>query len=184
MEEFNSFQRVASIDPMGYKTVYVYDGSGRCIEKRKEAGGKIERSTYHYDSLQRLFMTREWIDETTFIAKIEERDFLNRVVEERSEYSTGALLSKKRYTYDIRGNKIEEDSYVGLDSFNRDQINFNGDDLVVFHEDALGHKTHISYEHEFLNEIGQRVLQWAIKQLSYLMLLIGSLLLKADLQRE
>ncbi len=156
---YNAFQKTSSTDPMGFTTQFFYDGAGRLIETKKEVEGAIEKTTFHYDTLNRLHTTKRWIDDSAYIASIQEMDLLNRVIEEREESSDGTLLSLNKYEYDIQGNIIKEISYSSLNEHHTTETEYNTENLPILIRDALGNETHIAYNLDYTNDLGQRVLE-------------------------
>ncbi len=156
---YNAFQKTSSTDPMGVTTHYTYDGAGRLIETLKNGEGKAERTTYHYDTLNRLQTTKKWVDDTSYLAFIHKKDFLDRVLEEREESSDGTLLSLKKYDYDIRGNIIRATSFSSLQDAHTLETEYNTENFPVLIRDAIGNETKITYNLDLVNELGQKVLE-------------------------
>ena len=97
---YNAFHLKSETDGEGNVTLYEYDGAGRLSETNKD--GRL--TTFVYDNLGRVQETREHFD-GGYVAKIQNFDFLNRLIEERTEDDKQNLFSKTRYHYDADGNR-------------------------------------------------------------------------------
>ena len=84
--QYNAFHLISETDPEGIKTEYRYDNAGRLIESKK--AGRV--TTYVYDVLGRTSEVREHFN-GGYIAKIKDYDFLDRVIEERTEDDKGVV---------------------------------------------------------------------------------------------
>ncbi len=146
--EYNAFHITSTTDPMGHTTHFSYDGAGRLIEQKKRSGSISERTTYHYDELGRLHTTKKWINDSKYIATIQERDLLDRVIKEYQETETGTLLSKKRYTYTLLGEISKESSYIDVDTSTSIQTEYNSEGLPVRVIDPQGNETTIAYTYK------------------------------------
>lgn len=149
---YNNSHLLETIDEAGNSILYTYDGAGRLISTKQ--GDRLEQNVY--DSLGRLSEVRTWYgsknDEYKALIKI--YDLLDRVVEERVENADGTVLQKSSYAYDARGNQTfmqmgEVQTTTTYDIHNNPIAITNG----------LGETTHITYDNEYKNKLGQKVLQ-------------------------
>ncbi len=138
---YRGAQLISETDPMGVETKYAYDGAGR---KVLEVKGN-QKTTYAYDSLRRLSITKQWSGESDFIAQIQCYDSLNRVVELRSEDAYGTVFSKETYAYDRLGNQTLTATYDSESTYAVTQTHFNSQGQPTEQVDALGNVTHITY---------------------------------------
>ncbi|MDE3055180.1 MAG: RHS repeat-associated core domain-containing protein [Verrucomicrobiota bacterium] len=83
-------------DAEGNVTKYSYDGAGRKIGE--ECCG--EKTLFFYDALGRICKTQK--GETSFVVRY---DFMDRVIEERTETLSQQVLRKIEYEYDTANNK-------------------------------------------------------------------------------
>jgi RHS repeat-associated protein len=146
---FSSFNLTSTTDGNGITTYYYYDGAGRKTSEKTND----DTISFVYDALGR---------EKKLIAgdrvTITERDYLNRIVEERSEGTDGSVKHLVKYTYDADGNKSGIIKYI-----NGNTATQHGE-YDAFHRitkkiDALGHIITISYDDNFHNRLNQRVLR-------------------------
>ncbi|MGH2637813.1 MAG: hypothetical protein ACRDF4_00770, partial [Rhabdochlamydiaceae bacterium] len=153
-DSYNSYHKIASTDAMGNTTKYSYDGAGRLVKQKKQVGDAVERTTYSYDALGRLHTTHSWNTGEDFLATVQERNKLDRVIEERKETTTGEVIAIKKYSYDIQGcltDVISADSCTHTD--------YNSEGLPVRSTDALGNQTTIEYKFTEKNSLGQKALR-------------------------
>lgn len=148
--QHNTFHLISSTDARGITTHYQYDGSGKKIQQT--VGDKT--TCFEYDALGRLHKTITLLENDAKI-EIQERDLLNRVIEESVETAAGKILKKASYNYDAVGNRTEIIQYnqTGLattfteyDSLKR----------VVYSEDAEGNGTYTRYRYDHVDENGER----------------------------
>lgn len=150
---YNTFHLLEKKDKNGVITRYFYDSAGRKIAE--ECAG--ERTEFEYDSLGRIYKEKKINDLNTLI-NVFQRDYLDRIIEERKEDLQGNILIKIQYQYDSLGNrtaittavqgKNSQETFI-YDCFNR----------LVVHQDPCGGKTIVAYDEEHLNEQGQKVLR-------------------------
>lgn len=106
---YNHFHKLYEIDSAGHRTDFQYDAAGRliCITKG------VVKTKYHYDNCQRLIKTLEYFGpgENDFIAKVQEYDVMDRIIEERTEDSKCQILTRFSSVYNERGECIQSLSY-------------------------------------------------------------------------
>lgn len=151
---YSGFKLLKETTLSGSDTYYFYDARGRLIEKK--LGGL--RIAYSYDSMGRLSKTKTYYGpkEGDFIAETSSYDVLNRVIEEGEEDSSGNLLKKWQYEYDLAGNRsrIIEHSLDGV-SITSTTYDSYAQPLEII--DAEGNKTVIRYDYAYRNPLGQLV---------------------------
>ena len=154
--EFQGAQLIRTIDAVGVATEYAYDGAGRKIRETCQ-DARIECT---YDALGRLSVTKRWFGPSPddYVTTVEERDLLDRVVEARVEDSKGACQRKERRTYDILGNCTHICVSVSEDVGHTSEVRYNSRKQPIQQIDALGNITQITYDTQYRNAIGQRVL--------------------------
>jgi len=152
---YDAFHCTSSTDPMGHATLFLYDSAGRLL--RVQQGDHI--TEYGYDSLGRKLRTFESWDAGKHIETIEERDFLDRVVEIRKVSSDETLLSHQRFSYDIRGNCTDVTSFTTNDTSTTVHTDFSSRNVPLRVIDALGNVTEVSHDYGWKNGLGQRVLR-------------------------
>lgn len=149
---YSGFRLLSSTDSSGLITTYAYDGAGRLISTIK---GELQ-TTQEYDSLGRVAIVKEWFDPHPQDFRLYKRtyDFLDRLIEESIESEEGALFHLSRAVYDEMGNQItmQEGDAISYAEYNPYK-------QPIKKTDALGHVTNIVYDHAFINEHQQRVLQ-------------------------
>jgi YD repeat-containing protein len=150
--QYNAFQKLSEIDPIGQVTNYTYDGSNRLIQVQK--GSKI--TTHHYDSLGREIETRDYVTPQIYIAKKKIFDPLNRVTEEWVEDNEQKIHSRSTYHYDVDGNRSEVITYSDA-GVNCTQFRYDIHNNLEHTIDALGQITKTSYNYAYQNAQGQKV---------------------------
>ncbi len=142
---YRGAQLISETDPMGVETKYAYDGAGR---KVLEVKGN-QKTTYSYDSLGRLSITKQWSGESDYIAQIQCYDTLDRFIELRTEDAYGTVFSKETYAYDRLGNQTLTTTYDSESTYAVTQTHFNSQGQATEQVDALGNVTHITYCDKF-----------------------------------
>lgn len=149
----NALHLVESTDREGHVTHFSYDNAGRLI--REEKG--YETKSYHYDALGRK-------DKTTLgsgseaTVQVVTYDFLNRVVEERTETANGDVQSLVEYAYDGGGNRIKVVEHRG-DTLAITTTTYNVDNQPCVVTDPEGYKTVTEYHYNTRSALGQTVLR-------------------------
>lgn len=154
--EYYRSQLIRTTDAAGIVTEYSYDGAGRKISETCQDA----RTEYIYDAMGRVHATKRWFGSGSndYVATIEERDLLDRVVESRVESSEGVCLRKQTRAYDILDNCTHVYNFVSEERTNLMQTCYNSRKLPIKQIDALGHVTTTSYDMQYRNALGQRVL--------------------------
>ncbi len=156
---YNRSQLAFEIDPLGVMTEYRYDKAGRKQCSLVHGEGRILKEEYAYDSWGRLDSTTKWVNEFEYIRTIQVFDFLDRVIEERTEDSNGRVLAKKTFAYDINGNKVEETLYLDEETVSTTKWLYSSYNELMVQTDPLGYETRYTYDFEHENDIGQKVLK-------------------------
>lgn len=151
---YNSFRRLSTTDTTGLTTTFTYypDGQLRStmsLEKNEE---------YAYDSLGRLVTKVEAID--TKQKKISRYiyDLLDRVLVEAIEDEHNVVHRQVTFTYDVRGNKTSKTEISAAGKI-ENQVRISVDQTPYLTIDPQGNETHITYDYQFKNALGQWVLQ-------------------------
>jgi RHS repeat-associated protein len=152
---------IFEIDFMGNITEYRYDGAGRKIGLIKHGCNQSHKEEYVYDGLGRIYILRKWFGdaEDQFTQNIKDFDLLNRLIEERIEDAAGKVYSRKQFSYDIAGNCVQ--NIVDLDDqssaiYETKYSTFNLPKLTI---NPMGFSTHFSYDFNFTDEKGKKVLK-------------------------
>jgi RHS repeat-associated protein len=132
-------QLIAHTDPEGYRTLYSYDGAGRKISE--ERGGEV--TFYSYDSLGRRAKIQ-----TGDLCQITEYDLLDRILEERTESSSGELFRKVSYEYDSAGNRAAIIRWVA-DGEARESLLYDSLNRLIRKTDPMGAVVSIRYDEDF-----------------------------------
>ncbi len=150
---YTAFHLISHKDAEGNITSYSYDNAGRLISEKINN----EEIQYEYDSLSRLHTTKI-INGNNTLNIIQEKDFLDRVIEERKEDNLKNILTLEKYEYDEAGNKICITKYVnGKEP--QDKFSFDGFNRLTKHIDPLLHETKIIYDENHISELNQKVLK-------------------------
>lgn len=150
---YDGFNIKTKTDAEGNVTVYTYDGAGRKI---CEAFGQ-EKTHFSYDSLGRLHCIEkgeEAIKQLTY----REYDLMDRLIEERVENRKGKPLSRIAFEYDGSGNTSAVIRFINGEEA-KETFLYDAYNRLIEHTDALGSSTKIHYDDQFLNALGQYVLQ-------------------------
>ena len=151
---YNSFHLLWEKDPAGLITDYVYDGAGRLIQT-KSGNRKVDQ--YH-DTLGRVTEIRTWSDESHWTALVKTYDTIGRMSSKKILNEEGTLFSYEEYTHDTQDRLIEIKTHTGSAiAISTYRYDARGD--LVEQSDALGNSTYFSYDYNYINSLGQRVLQ-------------------------
>jgi len=144
---------ISQSDREGNLTEYAYDGAGRKI--RENISGRM--TDFSYDSLGKLSAITAQNGDNTLITKVK-RDLVGNILEEVKTGSLGRVLHKINFAYDADGNKSQViKSLTSVDSFTYDSFG-----RLTEHKDPDNFATKYSYNENFVNELGQKVLQTTI----------------------
>lgn len=146
---YNRLHLLSKTDREGHVVYYSYDGAGRLFGTFEG----LKTSENHYDALGRLALTIDHEDEC-FLYTHFTYDLLDRLVEKRVTDAAGNLFHIERKAYDADGNEILQETDGSII-----QTRYNGHKQPVWIQDAMGNITHVEYDHNWVNEIGQRVLR-------------------------
>ncbi|MBA3603167.1 MAG: hypothetical protein H0W50_05900 [Parachlamydiaceae bacterium] len=123
------------------------------MSSKIKGDGKI---TYEYDSMGRVYKTKECDGEGDCVVSIHEFDLANRIVEERREDIKGNVLTKVSYSYDSAGNRNKVTTYVGKEELIT-TTTYNSRGLPIKIVDPANAETHFDYKYDFYNSFGQAV---------------------------
>nr|NGX37493.1 tRNA(Glu)-specific nuclease WapA [Chlamydiota bacterium] len=150
---YNGFHLTRETDKEGQEKLYVYDGAGRKI--REEFCGRV--TEFAYDSLDRLAVVYKYSGNDALVTHYE-RDLEARVIAEKKTDLSGHILYKTEFSYDPDGNRNSIIRYINeeeaIQSFAYDPFQ-----RKIHQRDALGYETLTSYDENYINALGQRVLQ-------------------------
>ncbi len=150
--DYSAFHKNYEIDVRGKKTIYTYDVAGH-LASIKKGNQKVDLS---YDSLGRVQSVKKYKSAKDFTLDVKEYDFLDRVVEERTENSTGHALLRKKFVYNDARNL---DQIIGYPQ-NQESIlmkyEYNEFGCVVKATNAAGNSTQIIYDDAYVNDWGQK----------------------------
>lgn len=150
---------VSSNDENGIQTKYKYDHAGRRISQ--SVGGK--KVSFEYDSKGRLCAQKRYKTDKIFSLLAKEYNDNNQLIEERHQDHLGNTLLKKRYTYDLSGRLKQIIGYPN----NRESVlatyQYDGLGRIMSITDVLGQTTAISYQEDYINDLGQKVVRRALK---------------------
>ncbi|MEI6242839.1 MAG: hypothetical protein WCP39_05475, partial [Chlamydiota bacterium] len=143
---YNSFHKLTETNKEGTVTTYVYDKKGKKIS---ETFGK-KKILFGYDFLGRVSSICK--NNSYWIYYI--KDLLDRIIEERKEDSMGILQTKTNFTFDEDGNQKTITRNSDTETFLHDAFG-----RLIEHRDPLGNVTKTIYDENYLNILGQKVLQ-------------------------
>lgn len=128
---------------------YTYDYAGRVASKKEGSS----YSEYKYDPLGRQIEVKAYFGdkETDYISHQKEYDLLDRISEERQVDSAGNIHTRKRMTYDERGNITSEVTHhhAGVAITTR-RYDLRGH--LTAETDPLGHTTHFQHRYDYVFE--------------------------------
>lgn len=133
---YDSFNLVSKTDAEGNITTYTYDKADRKIAEEQNG----ERFQYSYDSLGRLHCVQ-----TEDLLTFTEYDFLDRVIEERKEDTSGNLLSYVAYGYDAAGNK-EYITHIVMGEKVQELFSYDSFNRLIKQTDPLKNETNTTYD--------------------------------------
>lgn len=138
----------------GSSTKYMYNYAGDLVEMRQGSA----RTTYVYDTLGRLTTTKTYFgnNEQDYVAKIQEFNCINQVVEEREEDACGTLLQKTRYEYDPDGHCIKTTNFTEAGAATT-LAAYDPLGQLIESVDPAGNKTVIENFYNHVNDNGQVV---------------------------
>jgi RHS repeat-associated protein len=152
--KYTAFHKVSTSNAEGQINRCEYDAAGRLSKTIMEGSDGQIQSTYLYDSLGR----RSHCYQASGTVEAWEYDILGNVIEERIEDADGSLSQLKQYSYDERGNRIAVTEYIDGE-IAVTQTDYNFDNKIQRIVDPLGHETHITYDYNYKNLLGQYVLR-------------------------
>nr|NGX37314.1 tRNA nuclease WapA [Chlamydiota bacterium] len=152
---YDAFHMTSEEDEDDNTTNYSYDDAGRLASLSK-GSMKVE---YFYDALGRANTIKKWKSPNIFTLEVRKHDLQGNVIEERTEDSDGKILLKTKQTYDKAGRLTEVIGYPQNQESILKKYDYDGFGRLYRITDALNQVTKISYEDEYINEWGQRVLK-------------------------
>ena len=150
---YSGFNLLTETDKEGNVTKYTYDGAGRKVAE--EFAGK--ENSIEYDSLGRPSTVCKHNGNNTLVLGYQ-RDMLDRVTQETKKDSAGRLLYKVAFTYDEDGNRNSIQRTIN-EQESTESFVFDSFQRLIQSRDPLGHVLSISYNENYRNQLGQKVLQ-------------------------
>lgn len=150
--EYSIFHKTSETDVRGKKTIYTYDGCGRLASLKKEN----QKVDFTYDSLGRTQSIKKWQSAKDFTLEVRDYDLLDRVVEERTEDSSGQVLLHKKFVYNDAGELAQTIGYPqGKESILM-QYDYDGFGRIIKVTNAAGSSSQIIYDDAYVNSWGQK----------------------------
>ena len=150
---YSDFHLISKTDKEGHLKRYFYDGAGRKI--REEFCGRVTEFTY--DSLGRLATVYKYNGDEALVTHYE-RDLEDRVILEKKTDASGHILYKIVFSYDADGNRKSMTRYFNGQEA-QELFSYDPFRRKTYYKDALGYETLTSYDENFTNGLGQKVLQ-------------------------
>lgn len=150
--KYNIFHKISEIDELKKATFYTYDGSGRLTCLKKES----QTVEFIYDSLGRSQGIKKWTSSKDYTLDVKEYDFLDRIIEERTEGPSGHILNRKKFIYNSKGELAEIIGYPNNKESILMQYEYDGFGRLCKATDAMGSVTQIIYDNFFLTDWGQK----------------------------
>ncbi len=150
--EYSAFHKTSEYDAEDTKTTYTYDGSGRLIRLKKE-NQKVE---FSYDFLGRMQSIKRWKSSKDFTLEVKEHDLLDRIIEERTQDSSGNILTRKKFIYNDAGELAKIIGYPQNKESILLEYDYDGFGRLFKVKDAAGNITQVIYEDGYVNDWGQR----------------------------
>lgn len=150
---YNANHLLSSIDPDGIVTTYTYDGAGReLIVKRGDS-----LTSFEYDSLGRKHKIFQQYgdDPTQYTVLVKAYDYLDQIIEERTEDFGGNILLKTSYGYDVDGNQTIVIKYTA-EGNSVTQTEYNDLKLPTKITNGLQEISYIFYNFDYINQLGQK----------------------------
>jgi RHS repeat-associated protein len=141
---------IEKVDLAGLKTTYTYDGAGRVIALR--VGDKV--TCFEKDDFDRTItkIESEQIRRTTY-------DAAGHILSESDEDLQGKLYRKVTYQYNKFGNEIARIIHMDSDTVAVRTTTYTPDQSIASVTDEAGNTTRYTYNRNYLNAAGQRVLE-------------------------
>ncbi len=150
---YDAFSLLWEKDQGGYLTKYSYDFAGRQVGICREE----EASEVIFDGLSRPYKIVQLCGDNTLVS-VEERDYLDRVLEERMEDLDARVLSRVSYQYDEQGNVTCKTHFVG-DHEAKELYEYDIFNRLLRFCDPMGNETVSEYRECQSDAFGQRFLQ-------------------------
>ena len=154
---------VESINPYGTSTRYQYDGAGRKINEQifDCENQIISNKKIKYDKLGQEWKVTDYTtsDLTEALVYINEKDFLQRITEERTEDLTNEVFSKKTYQYDRVGNITRTKVYIDHENYDEEICYFDSHGKPCETINSRGTVNYFFYDREAKSSTGLPVLR-------------------------
>jgi RHS repeat-associated protein len=150
--EYSTFHKTSETDFRGKKTTYTYNGCGRLASLKKEN----QKVDFTYDSLGRTQSVKKWKSAKDFTLEVRDYDLLDRVVEERTESSSGQVLLHKKFVYNDAGELAQIIGYPQGKESVLMQYDYDGFGRIIKATNAVGSSTQVIYDDAYVNSWGQK----------------------------
>lgn len=150
--DYSTFHKTSEKDALGKETTYSYDVCGRLASIKKEN----QKLDFSYDPLGRTQSIKKWKFAKNFTLEVREYDLLNRVVEERTENSSGQILLQKRLVYNDAGQLSQIVGYPQNRESILVQYEYDRFGRIIKASNATGCSIQVIYDDAYVNEWGQR----------------------------
>ncbi|CUI18108.1 rhs family protein (plasmid) [Candidatus Protochlamydia naegleriophila] len=150
----------SSIDAMGVKTSYFYDGAGRKIQDVC----RDHQVTYHYDPLGRIYKVIHRGEEGQQRVEWTDYDYLDRIVLKQQLDERGIVYGKEAFCYDSQGYCTNHTIYHQDNQPASEESEFYPWGALARKKDALGQITEYTYEFSHYNALNQKVLKKTVKE--------------------
>ena len=150
--DYSTFHKTSETDACGKKTTYTYDSCGR-LASMKKGNQKVD---FSYDSLGRTQSIKKWESEKSFTLEVREYDLLDRVIEKRTEDSSGRTLLRKRFIYNNAGGLAQVIGYLQNQESILMQYEYDGFGRHSKATNAAGNSIQIIYDDAYINDWGQK----------------------------
>ncbi|MEI6241846.1 MAG: RHS repeat-associated core domain-containing protein [Chlamydiota bacterium] len=145
---YSAFHLLSHTDSSNLTNTYCYDGAGRKIQDETLQ----RKKNYFYDSLSFLQRTTEGE-----VSHIQIHDVAGRVVEDF--YENGGSIENRMFFFYNKEGKKEKAVRCTSQGNATDAFTYDGEGRLISHTDPNGAITSIQYKDDFVNDLGQKVLQ-------------------------
>ncbi len=150
--QYSAFHKTSETDARNNITTYTYDGCGRPCRLIKE-NQTIE---FSYDPLGREQSIKKWTSSKDFTLEVKDYDLLDRIIEERTENSSGEILIRKRFVYNDAGKLAQIIGYPQNHETILMQYEHDGLGRLCKATNATGNVSQIIYDDAYTSDWGQK----------------------------
>jgi len=149
---YSTFHKTSETDFRGKKATYAYDACGRLASLKKEN----QKVDFTYDSLGRIQSVKKWKSAKDFTLEVRDYDLLDRVIQERTEGSSGQVLLHKKFVYNDAGELAQIIGYPQGKESVLMQLTYDGFGRIIKATNAAGTSTQLIYDDAYINSWGQK----------------------------